>query len=58
MVTLCQRRPKHKASREQNPESRAKEARWNRTLTFILSLAGRGEEAQGPNEQGGKANSH
>jgi len=29
---------------EQNLESRAKNARWIRTLTFILSLTGRGEE--------------
>jgi len=29
---------------EQNLESRAKNARWIRTLTSILSLTGRGEE--------------
>src|SRR5271168_3187677 len=29
---------------ERNLESRAKDARWVRTLTLILSLAGRGED--------------
>ena len=42
-VTVCQDRIKSKIRKEQNLESRAKNARWNRTLTFILSLTGRGD---------------
>jgi hypothetical protein len=43
-AALPDRRALRNGLQRQNPESRAEDSRFNRTLTFILSLTGRGKD--------------